>query len=239
MRKAFRLYGPCGMKYRWRTMDGIFCSRELSEDIDGGPASARDLLASLMPGRRIVCLNQVHSDRIIRAEDIPDGSFPDADGVVSLDPSIVLCIRTADCVPVLVWSDDTPVIAAVHAGWRGLALGIVGRAVREVFSLGARRVRVALGPSIGPCCYEVGPEVLDALGVAPAVSRKNTPAADLRLAARVQAIRAGAGEVYDVGPCTCCTEHQYFSYRRDGAATGRNLSAIGGGACTLPGLRVR
>lgn len=222
-------------------MRGVFCTRDFSSGIDGGPESARALLARHMPSCRIVCLRQVHRDRIVRAEDLALDVFPEADGVVSTDGSAVLCIRTADCVPVLLWADDAPVVAAVHAGWRGLALGIVKRAIDEIRSLGARSVNLELGPSIGPCCYEVGPEVINALGVEPAASSRGAPSVDLHLVAGAQAVSAGVlpSHVHSVRSCTCCNPSLYFSYRRDGASTGRNLSVIGGEACTLPVSRAR
>jgi YfiH family protein len=220
-------------------MPGVFCTRVLTEGIDGGPQAVRSRLRELMPACRTVCLRQVHSDSIVQADEVEDGLFPEADGVVSSDGAVALCIRTADCVPVLMWDDHAGVIGAVHAGWRGLALGIVGKAVNALRSMGCSSVHVGLGPSIGPCCYEVGPDVTAALGVEPVRSRRNLPSVDLHAVARSQAAAAGVLPecIHEVNACTCCTP-SYFSYRRQGPASGRNISVIGGEACSLPGLRV-
>ncbi len=219
-------------------MPGVFCRRDVTEDLHRGPETAWARLKELLPGSRVVCLNQVHSDRIIRAEHVSDGSFPEADGVISEDPAVVLCIRTADCVPVLLWADDAPVIAAVHAGWRGLAGGILPRAVRLMGESGAGQIHVSMGPSIGPCCYAVGPEVLHALRTEPDRRDAGRSFVDLHRIARDQALAAGiAGErIHQVQSCTCCNQGSFFSYRRDGESTGRNISVIGGRSCSLPGL---
>lgn len=218
-------------------MPGIFCSRELTEGIDGGPESVRARLGELLPDNRIVCLRQVHSDRIVTVEDAPFEGFPEADGVVSADPSTVLCIRTADCVPVLLWDEVLQVSGALHAGWRGLALGIVAKGLDLMRSMGCRDIHVGLGPAIGPCCYTVGPEVVRALGTEPSTSSTGSLSVDLHAVALRQATAFGVDplRIHVLRSCTCCTA-SYFSYRRDGPAAGRNLSLIGGDACSLPGL---
>lgn len=222
-------------------MQGIFCSRAVTEGVHRGPEAVWRHLRGLLPDSRAVCLAQVHGNRVVRAEEVPDGTFPEADGVVSADPSVVLCVRTADCVPVLMWADDAPVIAAVHAGWRGLALEIVPRAVEIMRECGAGLIHVALGPSIGPCCYEVGSEVVDALHTEPRRAVDGRIFVDLHGVAREQALKAGVapGDIHRLQSCTCCRRETYFSHRRDGESTGRNISLIGGGPCSLPGLQAR
>jgi YfiH family protein len=222
-------------------MPGVFCRRDVTEGLHRGPETAWARLQELLPGSRIVCLNQVHSDRIIRAEHVSDGSFPEADGVISEDPAVVLCIRTADCVPVLLWADDAPVIAAVHAGWRGLAGGILPKAVRLMGECGAQKIHVSMGPSIGPCCYEVGPEVIHALRTEPDRRDADRSFVDLHRVARDQVLTAGIARdrIHQVQSCTCCNRGSFFSHRRDGESTGRNISVIGGGSCSLPGLLAR
>lgn len=213
----------------------------MTEGLHRGPETAWARLQELLPGSRIVCLNQVHSDRIIRAEHVSDGSFPEADGVISEDPAVVLCIRTADCVPVLLWADDAPVIAAVHAGWRGLAGGILPKAVRLMGECGAQKIHVSMGPSIGPCCYEVGPEVIHALRTEPDRRDADRSFVDLHRVARDQVLTAGIARdrIHQVQSCTCCNRGSFFSHRRDGESTGRNISVIGGCSCSLPGLLAR
>ena len=147
-------------------------------------------------------------------------------------------MRWADCVPVLFCSFDAGAVAAVHAGWRGTATGIVGRLVARLGLLGIppSELAVALGPAVGGCCYEVADEVAQA--VARASDPVSGPAAgdgtgrqrlDLRSALRRQLEHAGlAAEAIHVAPwCTACEAELFFSYRRDGAPAGRQMASIG------------
>jgi YfiH family protein len=212
-------------------MEGVFCTRDLTEDRDGGPQTVSARLHELLPGSRIFCLTQIHSDRIIRAEDSSPGDFPEADGIVSQNPADVLCIRTADCVPVLLRADDSSLIGAVHAGWRGLAQDIVYKAVILMQSYGSEKIQVFIGPSIGPCCYQVGPEVVRALGAKPVARKDCTVSVDLAEIASGQAMKAGlAGEaIHVVRSCTCCNGDKFFSFRRDkyGRNSNRKIHCFG------------
>jgi polyphenol oxidase len=220
-------------------MNGLFCTRELTADSDGGPRSIASKLLDLMPGKRIFCLTQIHSDRIVRAEDVSPDEYPEADGIISRDPSDVLCIRTADCVPVLLEAHDGSVIGAVHAGWRGLAQKIVFQAVLRMQSAGAEKIHAAIGPSIGPCCYQVGMDVIRELEAEPVRRIDGTLAVDLTDIAIEQAKKAGIPRerIHVKRSCTCCNPETLFSFRRDKEAAGRNISIIGGESWSLPGLR--
>lgn len=222
-------------------MCGVFCNRDVTLELGSGPHGIQQRLKELLPDCRILCLTQIHSDRIVRAEDVAENHFPEADGIISCDPSVVLCIRTADCVPLLMWADDSPVIAAVHAGWRGLALRIVSKAVELMHAEGAGDIHVSMGPSIGPCCYAVGSEVVDALAAEASSTCDGRLSVDLHRVAELQAQDAGVRPemIHHVHTCTCCSVESYFSYRRDGEFTGRNISVIGGRSCSLPGLPAR
>lgn len=143
-------------------------------------------------------------------------------------------VVTADCVPLLLALADGSAVAAVHAGWRGIAAGIVGHAVMEL-----RRVAPApgtglfatMGPAAGGCCYEVGPEVIAALDPAPGrvipSPRRGHALLDLRGVVRDRlAASAVAGESIEyAGPCTICSD-AWPSYRRQGAAAGRLVAWI-------------
>lgn len=222
-----------------QSMQRVFCKREVTHGLDRGPYAVAARLAELLPGSRIVCLAQIHSDRIVRAEDIAPGVFPEADGVISADPSMVLCIRTADCVPLLMWAEDAPIIAAVHAGWRGLAQGIVSKTVDLMRGQGAQHIHVSMGPSIGPCCYAVGADVIEALETGPDRRLGGRLYVDLHRISALQAKKAGVSPdmIHQVQACTYCNSDSFFSYRREGEHTGRNISLIGGEACSLPGLQ--
>lgn len=213
--------------------------RDVTAGLDGKEDSVLARLTGLLPDAHIYCLNQVHGAKIVFAEDVASGDIPEADGIISRDPGDVLCIRTADCVPLLLWADAPPLIAAVHAGWKGLAKGIVKKAVHCMQTLGASQIHVSIGPSIGPCCYEVGADVVDALGRENMVYKNGSMFIDLTGAALSQAHEAGVGRhmVHTVRMCTSCHPGELFSYRRDGAAAGRNISLIGGKSWSLPGLQ--
>jgi polyphenol oxidase len=159
------------------------------------------------------------------------------DGLVCDRPGAVLAAFAADCIPILFAEPDARVCGAAHAGWRGTVAGIAGNMVAAMQALGAcpDRIRVALGPSIGPCCFEVGPEVVaafrDALGEVPGlvVAGPHKDHIDLRVATRTILERAGVAPAHidDRPPCTRCEPDRYFSYRRDGRAGGIHMSFIG------------
>ncbi len=188
-------------------------------------------LRGYQSGELTSCGRQEHGSRV----HIVDGSKAPAvgDGLWTTAPGLVVAVRVADCVPILLWDPGVAAVAAVHAGWRGTAQDIVGAAVREGASLGveARRLKAAIGPSIGPCCFEVGMEVVDALRecgltddeIQLRPGRRGNPHLSLRSANRVLLRRAGLEDanIEDVGGCTHCDPHRYESYRRDGDASGR------------------
>jgi YfiH family protein len=165
------------------------------------------------------------------------GRAGEADGVVTSAPGVLVGVVTADCVPVLLRAPETSVVAAVHAGWRGAAAGVVEAGVEElcgVAGAATRTIEAAIGPAIGPCCYQVGPDVRAAFErrLGNAAGSVFTPDAgdrlrlDLRQAVRRLLEHAGVPAPAVVGPCTCCTPALH-SYRRDGARAGRQLSFIG------------
>src|SRR5258706_3440629 len=130
-----------------------------------------------VPPDRFVTLNQVHGRRIITIpRGIEDAALmamqtnrPDADGLVSAEPDIALVVRAADCVPLLMADRRTGAVAAVHAGWRGTASRVAVAAIETMGrEIGTRPedVVVAVGPAIGPWCYEVGTDVVDAFSSA-------------------------------------------------------------------------
>ena len=144
----------------------------------------------------------------------------------------------ADCIPILFSDPVRRVVAAAHAGWRGTVNGVAAVAVQTMigrFGSRAEDICVALGPSIGPCCFEVGPEVVDAFSRAlpdtPGliVSGTRKPHIDLRVATRaiLQAQGVLADHVDDTPPCTRCDAERFFSFRRDGQEGGVHMGFIG------------
>jgi hypothetical protein len=129
------------------------------------------------------------------------------------EPGLGALVFVADCLPVALSGPRG--VAMLHCGWRGLAAGIVAEGARRVEATAA-----AVGPGIGPCCYEVGPEVLAAFeGLGPGVARGRM--LDLGEVARRLLERAGVSEVESAGLCTSCDAERFFSHRRDGERTGR------------------
>ncbi|MBI2394632.1 MAG: peptidoglycan editing factor PgeF [Deltaproteobacteria bacterium] len=167
----------------------------------------------------------------------PSSRGPSSRGASSGGPStaahLAVGVRTADCVPILVHDQVTGGVAAIHAGWRGVVSGVVSAAVAQlaIRARGSKGLVAAIGPCIGPCCFEIGDEVVGALlGSVPDESiilrDRERPHADLRRAVRLQLGALGVSEVEDVPGCTRCDAERFYSHRRDGARSGRLLAAI-------------
>lgn len=152
--------------------------------------------------------NQVHGSTVL-AVDAP-GPAGDGDGLLTESPGLAIAVGTADCVPVIIEGDHTT--ALVHAGWRGMAEGVVRAGVSRMVAAGDRPRRAAIGPSIGPCCYEVGPEVIAALEPHVSTTSWGTASVDLWSAAAAQLADI---DVWRSDVCTF-TDHRFLSYRRDG-----------------------
>jgi polyphenol oxidase len=154
-----------------------------------------------------------------------------ADGIVTGAPGVAAAVGAADCVPVLLADPEARVVGAVHAGWRGIALGVVETAVAALAHAGGDPgATVALiGPAIGGCCYEVGPEVRGAVlarcAAAASVTRDGRPSLDLPAGAAELLHAAGVGEVRAAGLCTADDPARFFSARRD-RRTGRQAGVI-------------
>ena len=205
----------------------------------------RRRLAGAVPGRCYVA-RQVHGPAIVRVragEGAEAIARVEADGLVSDAVGVSLGVFVADCIPALIADPRTGAFASVHAGWRGTVAGVLPAAVRALATeFGARPgdLRIALGPAIGPCCFEVGEEVVaafvallpDARGsgvVLPSPRRAPGKSnVDLKAANRIVLERAGVSpEAIDAGPeCTHCDRGRFFSFRRDGSA-GQQMGVIG------------
>lgn len=173
--------------------------------------------------RALIQPKQVHSNVCISATEFVPGI--QADGTYSKSSNDLLSILTADCLPILVHHPDG-IVAAIHAGWRGLYEEILPKTL----ALLPRNTSVAIGPSIGPCCYEVGQDLAERFaekfGSGVVVAGKDKPHLDLRLAAILQLQESGVEEMDVCEICTSCHPDLFFSYRRDGSS-GRMMSYIG------------
>jgi polyphenol oxidase len=175
-------------------------------------------------------LNQVHGTAVVEAAHW--SSPPSADACIARAPGWVCAVMTADCLPVLFCSREGDRVAAAHAGWRGLAGGVLESTVSSL-GLPGSELLVWLGPAIGPDAFEVGDEVRIAFtSQDAAASRAFRPSrrpghwlADLYLLARLHLARLGVTAVYGGGLCTFSDEARFFSFRRDGQ-TGRMASLI-------------
>lgn len=207
------------------------------EGVSEGPYASLNLgrksgddVARVDENRRIACdsidadveklaLNfQVHSDRVLRAAAGTRGER--ADGLWTEEPDLPILALSADCLPIALvrTGGEPPAVAVLHVGWRGLLAGIVGAGVS---ALGDHAVAAAIGPGIGPCCYEVGGEV-----AAPFAERFGDDVIrDRRLdlwSSAERALRAAGVEHVDrFDRCTACEPDTFFSHRRDAGRTGR------------------
>jgi len=191
---------------------------------------ARERLRQSLGVQRLVRGYQVHGTVVGRV--FADGERPggnnaftcedsarqptfEADGHAVAAVGLAAMVFTADCIPVVLGADGA--VAALHAGWRGLAAGVLEEGVRALREVGGRGEVVALvGPCAGVCCYEVGEEVHAAFGG----SQRGGGLIDLRAIAHERLMAAGVAQVHDAEACTICDE-RLFSYRREGAGAGR------------------
>jgi hypothetical protein len=176
-------------------------------------------------------LHQVHGINVAELGPLPSPHEPHADAAVSHIPGTVLSILTADCLPVLFCADDGSEIGAAHAGWRGLAAGVLEATLTQLHSP-RERLLAWLGPCIGAASYEVGEEVRaafvdhDATGAASFVpTRPGHWLCDLAGLARQRLTSAGVTRIYGGGFDTLADE-RFYSYRRDGGSSGRFASLI-------------
>ncbi|MBS3965022.1 MAG: peptidoglycan editing factor PgeF [Methylomonas sp.] len=188
-------------------------------------ALLRERLA--LPGEP-VWLQQVHGNRVIRADRAV--GLEAADASVTNETGVVCVVLTADCLPVLFCGDDGQVIAAAHVGWRGLKDGIIASTLA---AMGSKRCSVWLGPAIGPDCFEVGDDVRAAfVDDDPRQAAAFSPhgngkwLADIYALARRQLTDLGVESIYGGGYCTVTDVQRFYSFRRDGAVSGRMASLI-------------
>jgi YfiH family protein len=180
----------------------------------------RDRLCEELGLRWLCASRQVHGTAVrrVRSEDGSGGAALalDADGHATALRGIGVMVLVADCLPVLLASEGA--VAALHAGWRGLAAGVLEEGVRALRELGGKGEIVALvGPGAGPCCYEVGEEVHAAFAGAHRVGERNI---DLAAIAYDRLVAAGARRVERVAICTIC-DARLYSHRREGERSGR------------------
>jgi len=175
-------------------------------------------------GKNIVFANQVHGISVKKVSSSDCGKFIDnCDGLITDDKNIFLCIFTADCMPVFMASKDYSVVAMIHAGWRGLACGIIENALIRFlkdFSVNPYDIVAYVGPHISRCCYRVGDELKKAFNVS-----SEEEYFSLSNEAESQMKKMGIKKVYLSTHCSCHEKETFFSYRRDKTAN-RMMSLI-------------
>jgi YfiH family protein len=227
---------PCGIVLRCRALDPIaphvFTTRQLS-------LSSRDdwsRVAESVGAHSVATLEQVHSRGVvtITADTPAPGQRRQGDAIVSNHGPVAVAVRTADCVPLLLADTATGAVAAVHAGWRGTLARVAMAAVEALhrsFAVNSRTLVVAIGPSIGACCYPVGPDVRNAFtagGHAQSERWFVDDRLDLVAANRDQLVMAGVPEaqIHACGLCTAMHLEVLTSYRAEKEKAGRLAAAI-------------
>lgn len=207
--------------------EGVYTSLNLGGSVDDVPeavASNRAIAANYLGGDSLALMRQVHGRDVVQLAGCPDEP-PSADAALTRTPDLILGTQVADCVPILLADLVGGQVAAVHAGWRGVAADVIGAALDVMAPQG--QVQAWIGPAICPGCYEVSEEVraeiCDVVPEAWAMTRKGTPAVDVRAGVLAQLGQRGiTGEL--IGGCTYESADLY-SYRRDGV-TGRQMGLI-------------
>lgn len=207
-----------------RGSDGVYRSEALSafDWLDHGFGTR---LSPHWPAHpRLATAKQVHSNHVLVVQS--GGKQGEGDALISNEPGIGLAIRTADCLPILITDPKNRAVAAVHAGWRGVVCEVAAKAVEAMtqhFGSKPADLVVAIGPGIGSCCFEVGPEVAVQFGLS------GRTKVDLAETTRRQLRRNGVvtGQIYSSNLCTYCDGQLFESYRRDREAAGRMTALIG------------
>jgi len=228
---------------------GVYDSLNLSQNLGDDPAQVFENYKRITGAlgtvpENLVFSHQVHEDRVRtvgtthRLGDIFRPIDEEADGLVTKDPNVALTIFVADCIPILLWDPGTGAVAAVHAGWRSTVLNIVGNAVRGMVALGAnpREIRAAIGPGIGPCCFETDPEVPAAViallgeGIPTCIQGLGgtKSAVDLKKVNRRLLLRAGLSILHISlsDACTMCEPELFWSHRREARVRGSQAAII-------------
>jgi YfiH family protein len=215
-----------------RQLNGYWCWQDTAgateiRFVGRGPGSATEaVLAAIAPSvHRLAWLRQIHSAKAVAAG---TGDCGEADALITDQPGLALTVATADCVPVVL--SDGSRIAAIHAGWRGLAGSIITRTLTQMTAEPAH-LTAWVGPAIGPCCYEVGSEVAhlvagasDQTVILPGSGAK--PYLDLQAAASIQLSSSGLTDIRMVESCCHCDDERLWSHRRDGSQAGRNRAFV-------------
>jgi YfiH family protein len=195
-----------------------YASLNLGRWTDDDPGAVAENRRRASDARPLAFAKQVHGTRVITVDAATAGdAIAEADGVATASRDLVALVLTADCLPVALATPKA--IAMLHAGWKGLADGVLGAGVEALRALDpGGAIHAAIGPAAGGCCYEVGDEVAARFPDAP---RRADRTIDLKAIAARRLAAAGVAQVHDVGRCTMCEPGAFFSHRASGPVTGR------------------
>ena len=205
-------------------------STRLTGDFLRWPTDHEIAVAFGAPGAGTAMLCQEHSNNFVLADRAWGGDRPEADAVLTDRPGLLVGVRTADCMPVLLMDPARRAVAAVHAGWRGVASGVLPNALQGMERFYGCRLgglEAAIGPGIGACCFEVGDDVAAQFDSDYVDRRRVRPHVDLLAALREQLSAAGVDRVTACCECTSCDLGKYYSHRAERGRTGRMLSVVG------------
>ena len=239
-----------GSALRCRPLDTLAAHLFTTRQLSLAAAADYDQLARAVGAERVAALTQVHGAAVavVRRDGTSSEKRPEADALVSDSPDIAVAVRAADCVPILMADRATGAVSAVHAGWRGTAARVAVAALNAMereFGTHPQNVVAAIGPSIGPCCYQVGSELVDAFASAgherylierwfssppPPRGTKERPQLRLNVAGANgdQLILAGVPpqQIFDAGLCTAMHLDVLTSYRAEKENAGRIAGVI-------------
>ncbi|MBI5043021.1 MAG: peptidoglycan editing factor PgeF [Nitrospirae bacterium] len=217
----------------------IIKQRDSGAETNGALKEIAAKILNLEKGQ-VATINQTHSDAVFihneecRASEADEGF----DAHITNNSGIAIGVVTADCVPILIVDKAKRVVAAVHAGWRGTAKRIVQKTVEKMsdyFGSKSEDLTAGIGPAIGQCCYEVDEKVIepmkkefDYLNKFSIQKKENKWHIDLQLINREQLIETGVKQenINIVSLCTSCHSDLFYSYRKDGAGTGRMIAVV-------------
>lgn len=177
------------------------------------------LIRRAMGGRSSAWVRQVAGDGVVRVSEA--GFAGEADALITSERDLCLAVAVADCVPVALVGERG--VAMVHSGWRGTLAGIAAKALR---SFGEEGVRAYVGPGIRGCCYEVSQELAEAFEARFGEGVVSGRHLSLPAAIKVDLEQMGVGEIHDLGLCSGCRPDLFYSHRKQGPRTGRNLAAV-------------
>jgi YfiH family protein len=215
---------------------GGFATLNLGHTVGDDPAAVeenhRRVYSALgVHQEQVVSPYQVHSADVRLVGKAHAGTVqPNTDGLLTTTPGVAIFFRFADCTPIVVFDPVRHAVGLIHAGWRGIARGVVPAAVEAFRRLAGSRVAdmwAGIGPTIGPCCYEVGQDVADAVvrssgnGNQLSQQRDGSIYLDLPSVVRVQLSREGVNQIEMSHQCTACNTEEWFSHRAEKGHTGR------------------